>query len=191
MDNFANRLKEARLAKGMTEQELADKLHVTRQAVSKWENGINYPDVSLFTKIAEILEVDISYLFYDKESRSKLSDVEMFSVQTALKELEMMRKTYLLDLKLLPFCWAVFLALICGGYFIFRVEVYVFSVILWILLIIITILRFVHDYRRAKEIEDTMSVLEQMIPKEPEPVGGDYDGGVIEGYDGPYESEDE
>ena len=44
-----------RKAQGLTQKELAEKLNVTDKAVSKWERGINYPDVSMFPKIAEIL----------------------------------------------------------------------------------------------------------------------------------------
>lgn len=42
---FADNLKEMRKKKGLSQEELADLLNVSRQAVSKWEQGIGYPEV--------------------------------------------------------------------------------------------------------------------------------------------------
>ena len=41
---FGEKLKQLREEKGMTQQKIADKLYVTRQAVSRWECGARYPD---------------------------------------------------------------------------------------------------------------------------------------------------
>ena len=46
-----------RKAKNMTQKELADKLNVTDKAVSKWERGASYPDISTIPKLADILNV--------------------------------------------------------------------------------------------------------------------------------------
>ncbi len=51
-----------RKAKGMTQEEFAEKLGVTPQAVSKWENGVSCPDIMLLPKIAEIFGVSIDEL---------------------------------------------------------------------------------------------------------------------------------
>ena len=48
---------------GLTQESLAKKLGVTPQAVSKWENGIGYPDITLFPDISKMLNVSISELF--------------------------------------------------------------------------------------------------------------------------------
>lgn len=56
------RLVEARQAKRMTQEELAVKLGVTAQAVSKWERGAGLPDVPLLASAAEVLEVSTDYL---------------------------------------------------------------------------------------------------------------------------------
>ena len=47
----------------MTQEAFAVKLRITPQAVSKWENGLGYPDVTLFPEIAEILNIPIGRLF--------------------------------------------------------------------------------------------------------------------------------
>ena len=56
-------IKKARKEKGMTQAKLAQKLSVTPQAVSKWEQGRNLPDVTLLQKIAEILSVEPALLY--------------------------------------------------------------------------------------------------------------------------------
>lgn len=51
-----------RKEKGMTQKELAERLHVTTQAVSKWERGLNYPDIALLEPLAEQLELTVPQL---------------------------------------------------------------------------------------------------------------------------------
>lgn len=50
--------------KNITQSELADKLCVTRQAVSNWENGKTEPDIEMLNKIASVLEISIEELIY-------------------------------------------------------------------------------------------------------------------------------
>lgn len=53
---------EARHACGLTQRELAAKVGVTAQAVSKWERGESCPDISILDEIAESLGVSVSYI---------------------------------------------------------------------------------------------------------------------------------
>lgn len=53
-------IKEIRKRNGLTQKELADKYGVTYQAVSKWENGKNIPDVSLLKQISKDFNIDIN-----------------------------------------------------------------------------------------------------------------------------------
>lgn len=48
---------------GMTQKQLADKLNVSSQAVSKWETGLSYPDVTVLPELANVLEVSLDVLF--------------------------------------------------------------------------------------------------------------------------------
>lgn len=57
-----NRISALRKEKNLTQKELAEKLHVTDKAVSKWERGLNYPELSLLPIIENILETSISEL---------------------------------------------------------------------------------------------------------------------------------
>ncbi len=59
---FGEKLKACREEKGMTQQTLADKLYVTRQAVSRWECGARYPDLITAKRIAEELEISLDEL---------------------------------------------------------------------------------------------------------------------------------
>lgn len=57
-------IKKFRAIKNLTQEELADKLCVTRQAVSNWENGKTEPDIDTLNKIASVLEVSVEELIY-------------------------------------------------------------------------------------------------------------------------------
>ena len=59
---FSENLKAYRKAKGLTQEELAVRLHVVRQTVSKWEKGLSVPDADLLVRLAEVLEVSVSQL---------------------------------------------------------------------------------------------------------------------------------
>ena len=51
-----------RKQKRMSQEELAAALQISRQAVSKWENGISNPDTENLIRLAEIFEVDVNIL---------------------------------------------------------------------------------------------------------------------------------
>ena len=59
---FNENLKNVRKSKGFTQAELAVKVNVVRQTVSKWEKGLSVPDADTLQKIADVLEVDVSQL---------------------------------------------------------------------------------------------------------------------------------
>ena len=59
---FSENLKAMRKAKGYTQEELAIKLNVTRQTISKWEKGLSVPDVDFLFKIADVLETNVGTL---------------------------------------------------------------------------------------------------------------------------------
>ncbi len=61
-NNFGKIINHKRKALGITQQELADRLHISFQAVSKWENGGAYPDIELLPKIAAILGTTVDSL---------------------------------------------------------------------------------------------------------------------------------
>ena len=53
MSDIGKNIKKLRMQKDITQEQLAERLHVTRQAVSNWENGKTQPDVETLSMLAE------------------------------------------------------------------------------------------------------------------------------------------
>ena len=64
---FSEKLVVLRKNKGMTQDALAEKLNVSRQAVAKWESGQAYPDISNLIQISDLMNVTVDYLVRDGE----------------------------------------------------------------------------------------------------------------------------
>ena len=61
--DFGGRIKTLRLSKSMTQEQLAQRLRVSPQAVSKWENGVTLPDIQLLPELSILLGTSIDALF--------------------------------------------------------------------------------------------------------------------------------
>lgn len=74
-------IKALRKSKGFTQDELANRINVVRQTVSKWEKGFSVPDVEMLQKIAEIFDTDVSRLLGNsiETTESQDSVVEQLS----------------------------------------------------------------------------------------------------------------
>ncbi len=70
MNDFGNYLYSLRKSKGMTQQELADRLNVTNRSVSKWETGETFPETSQLVPLADIFGVTVDELLRGATSRS-------------------------------------------------------------------------------------------------------------------------
>ena len=55
-------LRELRTEKGLTQEQLAEKLNVSCRTVSRWENGNNMPDLSIIVELADFYDIDIREL---------------------------------------------------------------------------------------------------------------------------------
>ena len=74
---FSEKLQLIRKNKGLTQEELAEKLDVSRQAVAKWESGQAYPDISNLIQISNLFNVTVDYLVRDQECMVNcVADVE-------------------------------------------------------------------------------------------------------------------
>lgn len=62
MNGLSENLKRIRTAKGLTQDQLAEKMNVTRQAISNWENGKTEPDIEMMTALADYFDIDVSEL---------------------------------------------------------------------------------------------------------------------------------
>lgn len=68
---MGNKIAERRNALGITQVELAETMHVTRQTVSRWENNAVLPDIEKISELAAILGVSCDYLLNDNASRDE------------------------------------------------------------------------------------------------------------------------
>ena len=87
---FNQNLKALRKQKGYSQEELAIKLNVVRQTVSKWEKGLSVPDVEMLQNIADILECDISQLLdkteiINENNTSQAEQLAKIAEQMAIK----------------------------------------------------------------------------------------------------------
>lgn len=73
--NFGQFIMNKRKEAHLTQEALAEKLGISPQAVSKWENGVGYPDITLCTDIADALNIKVEELFRDVEKEPE-PDVE-------------------------------------------------------------------------------------------------------------------
>ena len=64
-------IKKIRKENKLTQKQLADKLNVTYQAVSKWENGLNIPDITILKEICTEFNIDINDLLDNKINNKK------------------------------------------------------------------------------------------------------------------------
>ncbi len=70
MSVIGKNIKKNRSEKRMTQEQLAESLHVTRQAVSNWEQGKTQSDVETLSAIAEVFDVPVEELIYGSESHT-------------------------------------------------------------------------------------------------------------------------
>lgn len=72
-------IQELRKSKGLSQEELAIKLNVVRQTVSKWENGLSVPDSDMLITLASELETTVSILLGETISDTEENDIEAIS----------------------------------------------------------------------------------------------------------------
>ena len=73
MSKVSKNLKKIRTEKKLTQDALAEKLHITRQAISNWENDKTKPDIEALEMLAKVLEVDIEELIYGEKKEVIIS----------------------------------------------------------------------------------------------------------------------
>lgn len=83
-----------RKSKGLSQQELAVKLNVVRQTVSKWEQGLSVPDSGMLISISETLETSVSTLLGEKVMEQKADDLKAISAKLEVINMQLaQRKT--------------------------------------------------------------------------------------------------
>lgn len=85
-------IKAIRKSKGLSQQELAIKLNVVRQTISKWETGMSVPDSDMLISISEVLETPVSILLGETVVETKVSDLEVISEKLEIINLQLAQK---------------------------------------------------------------------------------------------------
>ena len=87
-------IKAIRKSKGLSQQELAIKLDVVRQTVSKWEQGLSAPDSDMLISISEALETPVSTLLGETVTESEVDELKAISEKLEIINLQLaQRKT--------------------------------------------------------------------------------------------------
>lgn len=109
-------IKAIRKSKGLSQQELAVKLNVVRQTVSKWEQGLSVPDSDMLLSISETLETPVSTLLGENVRESEIDDIKAISAKLEVINLQLARRktswTRILHWFLILLCVAI---VVCFG----------------------------------------------------------------------------
>ncbi len=85
-------IKSIRKSKGLSQEELAIKLNVVRQTISKWEQGLSVPDSEMLISISEILETPVSTLLGENISETKVDDLKVISEKLEIINLQLSQR---------------------------------------------------------------------------------------------------
>ena len=92
---FSEKLQLLRKNKGLTQEELAEKLSVSRQAVAKWEAGQVYPDIFNLIQISNLMNVSVDYLVKDQDCAVRVCTETQTDMETLIAfRLEANANTY-------------------------------------------------------------------------------------------------
>lgn len=91
---LSENIKAIRKSKGLSQQELAVKLNVVRQTISKWEQGLSVPDSDMLISISEVFEISVSTLLGENIIESEVDDLKVISAKLEVINLQLaQRKT--------------------------------------------------------------------------------------------------
>lgn len=91
---LSENIKAIRKSKGLSQQELAVKLNVVRQTISKWEQGLSVPDSDMLISISEVFEISVSTLLGENIIESEVDDLKAISAKLEVINLQLaQRKT--------------------------------------------------------------------------------------------------
>ncbi len=85
-------MKAIRKSKGLSQEELAIKLHVVRQTISKWERGLSVPDSDMLLSLSEVLETPVSILLGETVIESKVDDLKAISEKLEIINLQLAQR---------------------------------------------------------------------------------------------------
>jgi len=86
-------IKKLRKSKGLSQEELAIKLNVVRQTVSKWENGLSVPDSSMLVALADELDTPVDVLLGEPVTESMPDDMRTISEKLEVINLQLAQRS--------------------------------------------------------------------------------------------------
>lgn len=85
-------IKALRKSKGLSQEELAIKLNVVRQTISKWEQGLSVPDANLLISLSEAFETPVSTLLGETVTEPKADDIKAISEKLEVINLQLAQR---------------------------------------------------------------------------------------------------
>ncbi|MDF9823960.1 putative transcriptional regulator [Breznakia sp. PF5-3] len=85
-------IKAIRKSKGLSQEELAIKLNVVRQTISKWEQGLSVPDSDMLISISEVFETPVSTLLGETIPETKVDDIKAISEKLEIINLQLAQR---------------------------------------------------------------------------------------------------
>ncbi|MFV0552113.1 MAG: helix-turn-helix domain-containing protein [Anaerorhabdus sp.] len=85
-------IKHLRKGKGLSQEELAIRLNVVRQTISKWEQGLSVPDSEMLLFISEVLETPVSTLLGETIGESQVDDLKAISERLETINLQLIQR---------------------------------------------------------------------------------------------------
>lgn len=182
---------QCRKEKNLTQMQLAELLEITKQAVSKWENGRGMPDVSLLQPLCNILDISLNELFsaehisteeYKGKAEENISKLYKEKQMADLKPVK-----YLCSMCTNSFFYVIVIELIVGlvGYFFSEgiLEAMFWNILVWFILFIISLSIYTYDKNQLKKLKNFGICMEAEI-KELIPASwiriGNYNTGRVE-----------
>ncbi|MBP3468021.1 MAG: helix-turn-helix transcriptional regulator [Lachnospiraceae bacterium] len=86
-------IKNLRKSKGLSQEELAIKLNVVRQTVSKWENGLSVPDSNMLILLADELDTSVSVLLGENVQENSTDDIKTISEKLEVINLQLTKRS--------------------------------------------------------------------------------------------------
>ena len=132
---LSDKLKQARIDKGFSQEKVATKLNISRQSLSKWENGRGYPDVYNLKLLCDLYEISVDQILKDDE---RLKDI------TGKEETEMKieKEDYSKKIEML-----------------FMIVVMIISCLIPFLGVAVSIVVFVHIIKNPKEYATSIKII--------------------------------
>ena len=88
---LSENIKAIRKLKGLSQEELAVKLNVVRQTISKWEQGLSVPDSNMLISLSEALDTNVSILLGEVVEQTEVNDLKVISEKLEIINLQLAR----------------------------------------------------------------------------------------------------